>query len=165
MNDQEPQQDQPQYLDDRMFVLGVWPIRLARDAEENHQTVIFYDTTPPQPSLWGVATYHNVEGYPIAGINHFDDEKVARAYKAGIEPSIPLTSLGGQSPTTPMSPDDFAAWKAENNLGDFDPDKAPRLSGKDRGDIVAQTKEQFMAGLEQVSSVFANPKTQGEAQT
>jgi hypothetical protein len=91
---------------------------------------------------------------------------MARAYKAGIEPSIPLTSLGGQSPNTPMSPDDFTAWKAENNLGDFDPDKAPRLSGNDRGDIVVQTKEQFTAGLEQVGRVFggAKPAGEGEAQ-
>jgi hypothetical protein len=164
VNDQEHSQEQQQYLDDRMFVLGVWPVRLAKDAEENHQTVIFYDVVPPQPSLWGMATYHNVEGYPIAGINHFDHEDRARAYKAGIEPSIPLTSLGGQSPNSPMNPDDFAAWKAENNLGDFDPDKAPRLSGKDRGDIVVQTKEQFIAGLEQVGRVVAGPKPEGDTQ-
>ena len=160
MNDQ----DQPQYLDDRMFVLGVWPVRLAKDAEENHQTVIFYDTQPPQPSLWGVVTYHNVEGYPLAGINHFDQEEMARAYKIGIEPSIPLASLGGQSPTAPMSPEDYAAWKAEHELVDFHPDKAPRLQGKDRGDIVMQTKEQFIAGLEQVGRVVAGPKPDGDAQ-
>ena len=65
---------------------------------------------------------------------------------------------------TPMNPDDFAAWKAENKLGDFDPDKAPRLSGKDRGDIVMQTKEQFIAGLEQVGRVISGPKPEGEAQ-
>jgi hypothetical protein len=148
---------QAQYLDDRMFIMGVWPVRLAKDAEDNHQTVIFYDAQPPQPSLWAVVTYHNVDGYPLAGINHFDREDMARAYKAGIEPSIPLTSLGGQSPSAPMSIEDYAAWKAEHHLGDFDPDKAPRLQGKDRGDIVTQTKEQFIAGLEQVGRAMNGP--------
>ena len=153
---------QPQYLDDRMFVLGVWPVRLAKDPEENHQSVIFYDTLPPQPSLWAVVTYHNVEGYPLAGINHFEREEIARAYKTAVEPSIPLTSLGGQSPTSPMSIEDYAAWKEEHKLADFDPDKAPRLEGKDRGDIVVQTKEQFTAGLEQVGRVVNGPP-QGQA--
>ncbi len=148
---------QPQYLDDRMFVLGVWPMRLAKDAEDNHQSVVFYDTTPPQPSLWAVVTYQNVEGYPVAGINHFDSEQMARAYKTGVEPSIPLTSLGGQSPTSPMSLEDYAAWKAEHKFQDFDPDKAPRLTGEDRGDIIVQTMEQFTAGLAQVGSVFTGP--------
>ena len=114
---------QPQFLDDRMFVLGVWPMRLAKDAEDNHQSVVFYDTTPPQPSLWAVVTYQNVEGYPVAGINHFDSEQMARAYKTGVEPSIPLTSLGGQSPTSPMSLEDYAAWKAEHKFQEFDPDR------------------------------------------
>jgi hypothetical protein len=140
-----------------MFVLGVWPMRLAKDAEDNHQSVVFYDTTPPQPSLWAVVTYQNVEGYPVAGINHFDSEQMARAYKTGVEPSIPLTSLGGQSPTSPMSLEDYAAWKAEHKFQDFDPDKAPRLTGEDRGDIIVQTMEQFTAGLAQVGSVFTGP--------
>lgn len=155
MNDQ-----QPQYIDDRMFVLGVWPVRVAKDPEDNHQSVIFYDTLPPQPSLWAVVTYHNVEGYPVAGINHFEREDIARAYKMGVEPSIPLTSLGGQSPSAPMNHDDYAAWKADHQFTDFDPNKAPRLEGKDRGDIVVQTKEQFEAGLQQVARVFAGPEAQ-----
>ncbi len=146
-----------QYLDDRMFVMGVWPMRVAKDPEENHQSVVFYDTVPPQPSLWAVTTYLNVEGYPIVGINHFEREDIARTYKAGIEPSIPLVSLGGQSPSEPMSPEDYAAWKTANNLGDFDPAKAPRLQGNDRGDIVMQTKEQFVSGLEQVARALSGP--------
>ena len=150
---------QPHYLDDRMFVMGVWPMRVAKDAEDNHQSVVFYDTTPPQPCLWAVTTYYNIEGYPIIGINHFEREDVARAYKAGVETSIPLVSLGDQSPDAPMTAEEYAAWKAEHNYGDFDPDKAPRLQGKDRGDIVMQTKEQFTAGLEQVARALAGPPT------
>jgi hypothetical protein len=146
------------YLDDRMFILGVWPARLSTDAAENHQTIIIYDTVPEDTTIWVVVTYENVEGYPIIGVNHFDSEQIARAYKKGIEPAIPLTSLGGQSPTAPMNADDYLAWKEENNFGDFDPNKAPRLSGNDRGEMVVQTKEQFIAGLQQVGLVMSGPQ-------
>jgi hypothetical protein len=144
------------FLDDRMFVLGVYPARLAKDKEENHQTVIFYDTTP-DTGLWTVLTYRNVADYPLVGVAHFEREEHARAYKDGIEPSIPLTSLGGQSPQTRMTPDDFAAWKEEMGFKDFNPDNAPRLVGEDRGEIVMQTKEQFIMGLQQVASVLNGP--------
>jgi hypothetical protein len=144
------------FLDDRMFVLGVYPARLAKDKEENHQTVIFYDKTP-DTGLWTVLTFRNVADYPLVGVAHFEREEHARAYKDGIEPSIPLTSLGGQSPQTRMTPDDFAAWKEEMGFKDFHPDNAPRLVGEDRGEIVMQTKEQFIMGLQQVASVLKGP--------
>jgi hypothetical protein len=144
------------FLDDRMFVLAVYPARLAKDKEENHQTVIFYDKAP-EAGLWTVLTYRNVANYPLVGVAHFDTEEFARAYKDGVEPSIPLTSLGGQSPTTRMPPEDFAAWKEEHGFGDFNPDNAPRLVGEDRAEIVLQTKEQFIMGLQQVASVLKGP--------
>ena len=144
------------FLDDRMFVLGVYPARLAKDKEENHQTVIFYDKTL-DTGLWTVLTFRNVADYPLVGVAHFEKEEHARAYKAGIEPSIPLTSLGGQSPKTRMTPEDFAAWKDELGFKDFNPDNAPRLVGEDRGEIVMQTKEQFIMGLQQVASVLKGP--------
>jgi hypothetical protein len=149
-----PQEDV--FLDDRMFVLAVYPARLAKDKEENHQTVIFYDQTP-ENGLWTVLTFRNVEGYPLVGVAHFEKEEHARAYKAGLEPSIPLTSLGGQSPKTQMTPEDFAAWKEEMGFQDFHPDKAPRLVGDDRAEVVMQTKEQFISGLQQVASVLKGP--------
>ena len=144
------------FLDDRMFVLGVYPARLAKDKEENHQTVIFYDKAP-DTGLWTVLTFRNVADYPLVGVAHFEREEHARAYKDGIEPSIPLTSLGGQSPKTRMTPDDFAAWKEEHGFKDFNPDNAPRLVGDERAEIVMQTKEQFIAGLQQVANVLKGP--------
>lgn len=144
------------FLDDRMFLLAVYPARLAKDKEENHQTVIFYDKTP-ESGLWTVLTFRNVADYPLVGIAHFEKEDHARAYKAGLEPSIPLTSLGGQSPQTRMTPDDFAAWKEEMGFKDFNPDNAPRLVGEDRAEMVMQTKEQFIAGLQQVANVLNGP--------
>ena len=144
------------FLDDRMFLLAVYPARLAKDAEENHQTAIFYDQTP-ENGLWTVLTFRNVADYPLVGVAHFEREDHARAYKAGLEPSIPLTSLGGQSPKTVMTPDDFAAWKEERGFVDFHPDNAPRLVGTDRAEIVMQTKEQFISGLQQVASVLKGP--------
>ena len=155
MTEVEASQDET-FLDDRMFVLAVYPARLAKDKEENHQTVIFYDQTP-ENGLWTVLTFRNVEGYPLVGVAHFEKEEHARAYKAGLEPSIPLTSLGGQSPQTRMTPDDFAAWKEEMGFKDFHPDNAPRLVGDDRGEIVMQTKEQFIMGLQQVANVLKGP--------
>ena len=100
MSESETPQEEV-FLDDRMFVLAVYPARLAKDKEENHQTVIFYDQTP-ENGLWTVLTFRNVEGYPLVGVAHFEKEEHARLYKAGLEPSIPLTSLGGQSPKTQM---------------------------------------------------------------
>ena len=102
MTEAEASRDEA-FLDDRMFLLAVYPARLARDAEENHQTVIFYDKTP-ENGLWTVLTFRNVADYPLVGVAHFEREEHARAYKAGLEPSIPLTSLGGQSPKTQMTP-------------------------------------------------------------
>ena len=155
MSESETPQEEV-FLDDRMFVLAVYPARLAKDKEENHQTVIFYDQTP-ENGLWTVLTFRNVEGYPLVGVAHFEKEEHARLYKAGLEPSIPLTSLGGQSPKTHMTPEDFAAWKEERGFQDFHPDKAPRLVGDDRAEVVMQTKEQFINGLQQVASVLTGP--------
>ena len=144
------------FLDDRMFLLAVYPARLAKDKEENHQTVIFYDQKPEQ-GLWTVLTFRNVADYPLVGVAHFEKEEHARLYKAGLEPSIPLTSLGGQSPKTPMPPEDFAAWKEERGFQEFNPDNCPRLTGTDRAEVVMQTKEQFIAGLQQVAQVLNGP--------
>ena len=149
--------EQPSFLDDRMFLLGVFPARIAKDKDDNHQTVVFYDQTPEQ-AHWVVATYRNVEGYPLVGINHFEREEHARAYKTGLEPTIPLTSLGGRSPASPMSVDDYKAWKEENGFGDFDPSKAARLTGEDRAEAIVQTRDQFVAGLQQVANVLKGAK-------
>ena len=155
MTEAQSSQDEV-YLDDRMFVLAVYPARLAKDAEENHQTVIFYDSKPEQ-GLWTVLTFRNVADYPLVGVAHFEKEEHARIYKEGLEPSIPLTSLGGQSPSTQMTREDFLAWKEERGFKEFHPDNAPRLTGDDRGEIVMQTKEQFIAGLQQVANVLKGP--------
>ncbi len=148
---------QEQFLDDRMFILGLVPARLAKDKEDNHQTVLFYDEKPQEAGLWAVVTYRNIEGFPIVGINHFEHEDHARRYKDAIEPSIPLTSLGGRSPATPMPPADFAAWKAAHDFGDFDPDKAERLGAENRREIIVQTRDQFIACLQQVKNVTQGP--------
>jgi hypothetical protein len=52
-----------------------------------------------------------------------------------------------------MSIEDYKAWKEENRLSDFDPTKVPRLDVENRIELVTQTKEQFVAGLQQVAAV------------
>ena len=141
-----------EYNDDRMFLLAVYPARLVKDAEENHQTAVFYDQKP-EPCLWAVLTIQNTPDYPLVGINHFETEEQARTYKIGLERWGPLHSLGGRSPTAPMSIEDYKAWKEENRLSDFDPTKVPRLDVENRIELVTQTKEQFVAGLQQVAAV------------
>jgi hypothetical protein len=140
-----------------MFLVATWPARIAKDEAERHQTAVFYDQKP-EPSLWAVVTYKNVAEHPITGINHFETEEQARSYMMAVEPWIPLVSLGGQSPTEPLSPDDFQRWKEESKLADYNPNNVVRLGTTDRGEVIVQTMEQFASGLQQVAAAFRGPK-------
>lgn len=140
------------YLDDRLFRLAVVPAALKKDKSGAHQTILFYEDQP-EGAFWAVATFRNVAGLPLVGVNHFETREQAQAYRDAVEPSVPLASLGGQSPNPPLSQADYALLKTERGFAELDP--GTDFAGQDRkAEAVVQTEEQFVAGLQAVASVF-----------
>jgi hypothetical protein len=106
------------YNDDRMFVLYVAPctVRLDDDVEE---TVIYHEG-PPSSHQWCLVTYRNVPRYRAVRVDHFGSREAAESYRRKVEPTVPLISLGGSAPRSPLSYDSFVEWKIKNGLAEYD---------------------------------------------
>jgi hypothetical protein len=58
--------------------------------------------------------------YSAARVDHFETFTAAEDYTKRIEPTVPLISLGGQSPRRSLPYDEFLKWKSENNFKEYD---------------------------------------------
>ena len=105
------------YHDDRMYVLYVSPCTVKAD-EETISTTIYHENIPGTHK-WCVVTYRNVERYTGVRVDHFETESEAIAYKQSVEPTVPLISLGGCSPETPLPFDQFLKWKESNGFKEY----------------------------------------------
>lgn len=56
----------------------------------------------------------------MSRVDHSDTEHLARSYQQLIEPTVPLISLGGKPPATPMDYDSFVKWKTSTNFREYD---------------------------------------------
>ena len=108
-----------QYRDDRMFVTHVCKCTVRKDPDGTITTSIHHEEAPPN-HIWCVVTYRNTRRYPIFRVNHFASASDAHEYLMCVEPQTPLVSLDGQSPATPLSYDQYVAWKVSNNWKEFD---------------------------------------------
>ena len=106
------------FHDDRMFVLYLCKCTVA--PFEGLENVTIYHEETPENFKWCLATYRNVDRYPIYRTDEFDSEAEAIEYAKHIEPQTPLVSLGGNSPNPPMSYTDFLDWKKENEFEEYD---------------------------------------------
>lgn len=133
-----------EYYDDRLSLLCLCPATVKTKPDENGViwTTIYHEH-PPDDHIWCVAFYRNCTRYPLFHVAHFFKKEDATAYLKEIEPQTPLISLNGNSPLHPASHEEFLAWKAKNNLKEYD-FKALCLSGGTNAvEIIGQTKEQF----------------------
>lgn len=107
------------YHDNRMFVLHLCRCIDQDLPDELVQTTIYHEESPPNHK-WCVATYRNTQGYPMFRVDRFETKTEARAYIEYIEPRTPLVSLGGRSPNSPLSYEQFTAWKLRDGLKEYD---------------------------------------------
>ena len=106
------------YNDDRMFILYICKCTIEENAD-SIRTIIHYQETPLN-CIWSVATFRNNPRYTLCKIDHFNNKEEAEAFVAHVEPQTPLVSLGGQSPTSPLSFSEYSDWKSEMNLKEYD---------------------------------------------
>lgn len=107
------------YQDDRMFVLHLCKCTVANLEDDVLETKIYHEKSPDK-HYWCLVTYRNVPKYPAIRVDHFDSLEAARDYMQRVEPTVPLISLGGNSPKTPLPYDQFVEWKTKNQLNEYD---------------------------------------------
>ena len=107
------------YNDDRMFVLYVCKCLIVGEDATTITTTICHDSAPAEHK-WCLVTYRNTARYPVHRVDHFDTEQLARSYQKRIEPTVPLISLGGKAPVSPLDYDQFVEWKARNKFSEYD---------------------------------------------
>ena len=110
--------DGEQYNDDRLFVLIVAKCTIRESDEYIRKTI--YHGVAPQNHKWCVVTFRNVERYRGVIVDDFSTKREAETYLADVEPQTPLISLGGNSPSHPMSIQSYSKWKKENNFKEYD---------------------------------------------
>ncbi len=106
------------YNDDRMFILYICKCTIKENAD-SIRTIIHYQEIPLN-CIWSVATFRNNPRYTLRKIDHFNNKEEAEAFVAHVEPQTPLVSLGGLSPTSPLSFSEYSDWKSEMNLKEYD---------------------------------------------
>jgi hypothetical protein len=121
--------------DDRLFVLAVCKCTVTEVEDDLLETVIYHENAPAHHS-WAVVTYRNTARYPISRIDHFTSFSAADAYRRSVEPTVPLVSLWGGSPTQPMSFEEFSRWKEANHLQEYDYRKMYRPGGTNPREVV-----------------------------
>jgi len=144
-----------QLFDDRLFLTSVYAGQVEKTEDGYIVTKIQYDQVPPG-AIWIVNYYRNVPQFPIVGTYHFQHKEDALKYLSIVEPTTPLQSLGGRSPSIPISFPDYVKWKTSKGFLDFHPDRAFSSGGENRGETIFQTQEQFDAGLRKTHQTLQN---------
>lgn len=127
------------YNDDRMFVLYLCKCTIVDEDATTVSTTICHESAPDDHK-WCVVTYRNTVRYPAVRVDHFDSSEKARAYLEEIEPTVPLVSLGGNSPRIPLSYDKYLEWKAANQLREYDYASMYSAGGYNHREIVISPK-------------------------
>jgi hypothetical protein len=90
--------DEPRYLDDRMFVLEI------------SRVTTWSMTSTNERQQWAVIERRNVFGYPPTRCKEFDRRDAAVAFLKELAPQTPRVSLDGESPSPLPSWDEFQSW-------------------------------------------------------
>lgn len=99
------------YYDDRLYVLYVCKCTVSPVDDDMLETIIHHESAPAN-HRWCIATYRNVKGYSLVRVDHFDSYDEARLYLEKTEPTVPLASLNGSPPASPMPYPEFSEWKS-----------------------------------------------------
>ena len=127
------------YNDDRMFVLHVCRCTVTARDDGTMVTTIHHEVDPSD-SRWCLVTYRNTASYPATRVDHFDSLEDARAYLERVEPTVPRVSLAGRPPVAPLPYDQFVAWKAANDLKDYDYRQMYIPGGENRCETIISTR-------------------------
>lgn len=122
------------YHDDRMFVLYL--CKCTVDINEDIMITTIYHEEAPENHKWCIVTYKNIARYLATRVDHFNSENEAIAYIKQVEPQVPLISLGGRSPETPLPYDHFVIWKERNKFKEYDYGKLYLPDGTNRKEII-----------------------------
>ena len=105
------------YNDDRMYVLYIAPCTVEEDSESISYQI--YHETPPAEHAWCIVTYRNTERYPSVKVNTFKTKLEAEKYKARVEPTCPLISLGGNGKKF-NNYDMYLKWREQQDFQEYD---------------------------------------------
>lgn len=139
------------YFDDRMYVLYLCKATSTDAGEGLVETTIYHDQ-PPAHSVWCIATFRNCITYPLHCVNLFDLKHEALEYWRTVEPTVPLISLNGASPKTPLPYDEYMTWKKKNKFKEYDIDLVYSPGARNRKEIALNKIDDF---------VKRNPSWQG----
>ena len=128
------------YNDDRLFVLNISKCTVKLTEGNMVETTIYHEEAPVANS-WCLVTYRNVARYPVFRVDHFESFKAAEDYMKQVEPTVPLISLGGQSPLSPLPYNQFLKWKAKNNFKDYDYKRVYLSGGANPREIILSKKK------------------------
>lgn len=123
------------FNDDRLFVLHIAKCTVEEADDETVETVIHHESAPVG-HIWCVVTYRNTPNYPITRVDHFGLFEEARTFLERTEPTVPLISLDGNSPSEPLSYPQFAEWKIQSGFKEYDYRSMYSLGGENPKEMV-----------------------------
>ncbi len=127
------------YNDDRLFVLYICKCTVNTVEGDTVETTIYHEKAP-EAHKWCLVTYKNIAKYPAVRVDHFESLKAAEDYMKKVEPTVPLISLGGQSPRSPLPYDQFVKWKVKNQLKEYHHKKMYLSGGANPREVVYSNK-------------------------
>ena len=148
------------YYDDRLFVLSLCRGKIKLNPDGTVETTIFHEPKGDD-FTWCLATYRNSENYPLATVQHFESKDEAQRYIELVEPTIPLISLNGQAPKSPLSYLDYLAWKQKNTVSEYDYKKVYLPGGANPCEFAVQSKEQYLRAKNKIKEALGVRRTRG----
>lgn len=127
------------YNDDRLFVLYISKCTVTITEDNMVETTIYHEKAP-EANKWCLVTYRNVARYPAIRVDNFESFKAAEDYMKKVEPTVPLISLGGKSPSATLPYDQFLKWKAKNHFKEYDYKKMYLSGGVNPREVVYSKK-------------------------
>jgi hypothetical protein len=122
------------YHDDRMFVLYL--CKGKREVHHDHIYTTIYHENPPLDALWYLVTYRNVKRYMAVRVDSFKSKEEAVKYMRKVEPIVPRISLYGRPPIRPLEYNEFAKWKHDNDLKEYDYKSIYSEGGKNHHEVM-----------------------------
>ena len=145
------------YNDDRIYLLYVCKCTVRK--ENSIIVTTIYHEEAPKNYQWCVVTYKNTEKGEAIKVDIFNIEHDATVYKDKVEPSTPLVSLNGNSPYPPIPYYQYAKWKEENHLKDYNYKEFYKAGGYNRHECIYKQKDNDSYTALTEGSLFTGSKT------
>jgi len=126
------------YRDDRMYVL--YTCKCTEEVEADYVSTTIYHEASPSDAKWCIVTYKNTPRYRAFRVDVFDSRQKADDYVRGVEPEVPLISLGGRSRNPPLAYPDFVRWKEEQGFEEYDYTKLYEPGGENPQETIVRAR-------------------------